>query len=310
MNKKLYTENQISFHKNINPDLSFCERPIIEKSSKSISGLPAMILGSLPAEGGGLIFEEHEKEEIVYNYPHISHFFRKFIGSGELIKGYIRYCLWLTKDDFLIARNIPILQKRFEIVRNYREQSAKKQTRDLALTPYLFAERRFYARRALIIPITTSERRPYIPISFVEDDVVIYHSSCAIYDAELWLFALLTSKMHNLWVRAVGGSLETRIRYSATLCYNTFPFPKLTTAEKEELSEFAQEILNVRDENFDMTLGEMYNPESMPEELREAHHRLDLAVERIYRSEPFASDEERLEHLFNLYTKMTKNNGR
>lgn len=305
-NKKLYIGNKISFHNNINPDLSFLERPIIEKSSRSISGLPVMILGSLPAEGGGLIFEEHEKDEILCNYPHLSHLFKKFIGSGELMKGYIRYCLWLTKDDFLIAKDIPPLQKRFEIVRNYREQSAKRQTRDLATTPYLFAERRFYAKRALIIPITTSERRPYIPISFVDEDVVIYHSSCAIYDAELWLFALLTSKMHNLWLRAVGGSLETRIRYSATLCYNTFPFPKLTTTEKEELEHLAQEILNVRDENFDMTLGEMYNPETMPEALRQAHHNLDLAVERIYRTEPFTSDEERLEYLFKLYAKMTK----
>lgn len=112
--------------------------------------------------------------------------------------------------------------------------------------------------------------------------------------------------MHNLWVRAVGGSLETRIRYSATLCYNTFPFPKLTQADKVLLSEIAQKILDIRDENFDMTLGEMYNPESMPEDLREAHHQLDLAVERIYRPEPFKSDEERLAHLFKLYAKMTK----
>ncbi len=112
--------------------------------------------------------------------------------------------------------------------------------------------------------------------------------------------------MHNLWVRAVGGRLKTDIRYSATLCYNTFPFPRLTPAEKQELERLAKKILDIRDENFDMTLGEMYNPESMPEDLREAHHQLDLAVEHIYRAEPFTSDEERLEHLFKLYAKMTK----
>ncbi len=137
-------------------------------------------------------------------------------------------------------------------------------------------------------------------------DVIVSNLANAIYDAEKWLFALLTSKMHNLWVRTVGGRLKTDYRYSATLCYNTFPFPKLTTVQKEELERLAQNILNIRDENFDMTLGEMYNPETMPEELREAHHQLDLAVERIYRPEPFASDEERLEHLFKLYAKMTK----
>lgn len=135
---------------------------------------------------------------------------------------------------------------------------------------------------------------------------VISSTAFSIYDASLWLFGLLSSYIHNLWVRTVGGRLKTDLRYTATLCYNTFPFPQLTTAEKEELERLAQNILNIRDENFDMTLGEMYNPETMPEELREAHHQLDLAVERIYRPEPFTSDEERLEHLFKLYAKMTR----
>ena len=172
--------------------------------------------------------------------------------------------------------------------------------------PNQFAYVSYKPTDAIIIPSVSSERREYIPMGYVDKDTIISNLAFAIYDAEKWLFALLTSKMHNLWVRAVGGSLETRIRYSATLCYNTFPFPKLTAAEKEELERLAQNILNIRDENFDMTLGEMYNPETMPDELRDAHHQLDLAVERIYRSEPFTSDEERLEHLFKLYSKMTK----
>ena len=128
----------------------------------------------------------------------------------------------------------------------------------------------------------SSERREYIPIGYVDKNTVILNSAFSIYGAEKLVCAMPTSKMHNLWVRTVGGRLKTDIRYSATLCYNTFPFPKLTTAEKEELERLAQNILNIRDENFDMTLGEMYNPESMP------------------------SDEERPEHLLKLYSKMTK----
>lgn len=159
----------------------------------------------------------------------------------------------------------------------------------------------------ILIPAVSSERREYIPIGYVSKDTVISNSAFAVYDAELWLFALLTSKMHNVWVRTVGGRLKTDIRYSATLCYNTFPFPKLNAEQKAELESLAQNILNIRDENFDMTLGEMYNPESMPDKLRYAHNALDFAVERSYRPKPFASDEERLEHLFNLYAKMIKN---
>lgn len=125
------------------------------------------------------------------------------------------------------------------------------------------------------------------------------------YGASLLTFSILANRMHTIWLSAIGGKLKNDYRYS-NLVYDSFPFPKLTTAEKEELERHAQNILNTRDENFDMTLGEMYNPESMPDELREAHHQLDLAVERVYRPEPFTSDEERLEHLFKLYAKMTK----
>ncbi len=201
---------------------------------------------------------------------------------------------------------INILSKRLDNIKTFRENSTEKATRESAKTPHKYFFSSYAPTDAIIVPSVSSERRDYIPIGYVSKDVIVSNLANAIYDAEKWLFALLTSKMHNLWVRTVGGRLKTDYRYSATLCYNTFPFPKLTTVQKEELERLAQNILNIRDENFDMTLGEMYNPETMPEELREAHHQLDLAVERIYRPEPFASDEERLEHLFKLYAKMTK----
>lgn len=120
------------------------------------------------------------------------------------------------------------------------------------------------------------------------------------------LFAILTSKMHNIWVRTVGGALETRIRYTNTLCYNTFPFPKINEEQKAKLTALAENILLIRENHTEMTLGEMYNPESMPMDLKWAHQALDIAVEQCYRPEPFTSDEERLEHLFKLYEKMTK----
>ena len=219
-----------------------------------------------------------------------------------------RYCLWIDDDKREIAETIRPIKERIAATENFRLNESKDGA-SLADRPHQFREHYIInenSKDKILIPSVSSERREYIPIGFVDKDIIISNLAFAIYNAEKWLFALLTSKMHNLWVKTVGGRLKTDYRYSATLCYNTFPFPKLTTAEKDELERLAQNILNIRDENFEMTLGEMYNPETMPDELREAHHQLDLAVERIYRPEPFTSDEERLEHLFKLYSKMTK----
>ncbi|MCF2580858.1 type IIL restriction-modification enzyme MmeI, partial [Bacteroides caecigallinarum] len=174
------------------------------------------------------------------------------------------------------------------------------------IVPYKFGEIRYKETECIIIPAVSSERREYIPIGFLNSGTVVSNSAFAIYDAPLWLFSILTSKMHMAWVKIIGGRLETRYRYSAQLCYNTFPFPSISEIQKKELEELAQCILDIRDQHFDMTLGEMYNPETMPEDLKEVHHNLDVAVERCYRQEPFSSDEERLEYLFKLYAKMTK----
>lgn len=271
-------------------------------------GFPEVLFGSMPRDGGHLNFEKDTAERLSTQYPNASRFIKKYVGSQELLQDVERYCLWIedSQENILLANSTPEISARLRAVSAEREASNAPSTRAYANRPHMFVQRAYKPTEAILIPRVSSERREYIPMGYVDKDTVISDSAFAVYDAEKWLFALLTSKMHNLWVRAVGGSLETRIRYSQTLCYNTFPFPKLTTAEKEELEELAQEILNIRDENFDMTLGEMYNPESMPEELHEAHHLLDLAVERIYRPEPFTSDEERLEHLFKLYAKMTK----
>lgn len=289
---------------NISPYLINADNTIIQSLSKPISNVPDMAFGSMPNDGGYLLLNKEEKESLVASYPNSGIYIHPILGSQEFIRGEERFCIWIEENQ---VDNLPenILQ-RVNYVRQLRLNSKRIATQKLALVPWRFGEVRYKPTPSIIVPAVSSERREYVPIGFLDKDTVISNSAFAIYDADKWLFALLTSKMHNLWVRAVGGRLKTDIRYSATLCYNTFPFPKLTTAEKEELERLAQNILNIRDENFDMTLGEMYNPETMPEELREAHHQLDLAVERIYRSEPFSSDEERLEHLFKLYAKMTK----
>lgn len=308
--KLLFNEQENKAYKvdNINPYLSASDNVIVAKTYNIPQGLPKAEFGCMPYDNGHLLLSESEKNSLLEKYPESDIFIKRIMGSQEFLNDIRRYCLWIDDDKREEAESIQPVKERIEATEYFRLNESKDGA-SLAERPHQFREHYVISDNSkdkVIIPRVSSERRLYIPIGYLDKNVVISDSAFAIYDAEKWLFALLTSRMHNLWVRAVGGSLETRIRYSATLCYNTFPFPKLTTAEKEELERHAQNILNIRDENFDMTLGEMYNPETMPEELREAHHQLDLAVERIYRPEPFTSDEERLEHLFKLYAKMIK----
>ena len=305
--KKLFSDT-IRIVENINPYLNSGADLIVKAAYSPLNGMQEMTYGCKANDDGNLILEQNEIDKLLREYPVAEKFIKPLMGSLEFIRDEHRFCLWIDDVDFSEAYSIPPIRDRIERNRIYR-QNGSAEAKRLAERPHQFREHYHISERSkekILVPRVSSERREYIPIGYVDKDTIISDSAFAVYDAEKWLFALLTSKMHNLWVRAVGGRLKTDIRYSATLCYNTFPFPKLTEAQKKELSILADNIITVREENYFLTLGEMYNPETMPEDLRQAHHQLDLAVERIYRPEPFASDEERLAHLFKLYAKMTK----
>ena len=291
---------------NISPYIIASNTNIVYPTNAPINNLPLMTLGNAPKDDGAFILTVEEKETFETQYPEISFFVKPFVGAEEFINDKQRYCFWITDESFAIALKNEELHRRIEKCKTMRLNSKKVATRKLAAFPYKFGEIRYKESECIIIPAVSSERREYIPIGYLKAGVVVSNSGFPVYDAPLWLFSILTSKMHMAWVKTIGGRLETRYRYSAQLCYNTFPFPSINDAQREELEALAQEVLDIRDQHFDMTLGEMYNPESMPEDLREAHQRLDLAVDSCYRPEPFASDEERLECLFKLYTKMIK----
>ena len=163
-------------------------------------------------------------------------------------------------------------------------------------------------KEALLVPVVSSERRVYIPIGFVDKGTVVYYSAFAIYDANEFDFGIVTSRFHNLWAKATSGKLENRIRYSAKLCYNTFPFPPISDEKKAEIEEAATNVLVAREPYLTVgkTLADLYDPDKMPDDLREAHHKLDDIVESCYPGYPFSSDEARLECLFKMYEKMTK----
>lgn len=303
--KNLYNGERKRKVANINPYLTAGKIVFIDKQNSSISGFPTIAFGSMPNDGGMLLLNKQEKEKLIQENESVSKIIHPILGSQEFIRNEERYCLWITEDLLSLALSINTIKNRVDLCKRIREKSRRESTRFLATVPYQFGEIRYKESTCIIIPRHSSERREYIPIGYLEAGTVVADSAFAIYDAPLWLFSILTSKMHMAWVKTVGGRLKTDYRYSAQLCYNTFPFPVIKEVQQTELEQLAQEVLDVRDQHFDMTLGEMYNPETMPDDLRDVHYRLDLTVERCYRPEPFASDEERLECLFGLYAKMT-----
>ena len=304
--KLIYGNDSYRIVEEISPYLIANSNSVIIPTHTPISKIPDMVLGSAPKDDGALILTPDEFADISALYPEYLSYVKKFVGSDELLKGNERWCFWLSEQDYINLKDIPYFSKRFDMCRSMREQSKKIPTQKLAETPYRFGEVRYKETDSIIIPIHSSENRLYIPIGFVDKDTVISNAAFGVYNAELWLFSMLSSRIHNIWVHAVGGTLETRIRYSTTLCYNTFPFPKINEEQKQRLSALAENILLTRENHTEMTLGEMYNPESMPQDLKYAHQAMDIALEQCYRPEPFTSDEERLEYLFKLYEKMAK----
>lgn len=303
--KYLFTNDRIMTANSISPYLCVGSRAIVDKQNNPPKGLPKMCFGCMPYDNGNLLLNEVERNNFVNQNPAYSKLIKQIYGSYEFINDVKRYCFWIDDNDFNFALTNSEIAKRIKRTKDFRKSSSDISGRKLALRPHQFREHPKLSK-CIIVPRVSSEHREYIPIGFLNADKVVSDSAFAIYDAPKWLFAVLTSKMHMAWVKTVGGRLKTDYRYSAQLCYNTFPFPAISESQKSELEELAQEVLDIRDEHFDMTLGEMYNPETMPDDLKDVHRRLDLAVERCYRLEPFTSDEERLECLFNLYVKMTK----
>lgn len=255
-------------------------------------------------DGGNLILTKEEKDYFILKYPESKKLIRKLYGSQEFIQGSERWCFWISDEQLDLANSIPELKERIRKVYDFRISSTAKTTNGYAAIPHKFAQRCSIESNAIIVPSTSSENRNYIPIGFLDKGTVITNSANAIYNALPFLFGIISSKMHNVWVRSIGGQLETRIRYSTEICYNTFPFPKIDDKQKKELEGHVYNILGEREKHSEKTLAQLYDPDKMPDGLHEAHRQNDLAVERCYRSRPFGSDEERLEYLFKLYEQM------
>ena len=304
--KKIYDKDHATFVNYINPYLIANCRTIVRKSNKDPEGLPKLCFGCMPYDDRDhkyLRLNAYQRKQLMDEYPASEPLIRPIYGSDEFIKGKESYCLWIDDDQLELAESIPPIKARIEANMLFRLNESKD-GQELAKRPHQFREHPDDAEK-VIIPRVSSESRNYVPMSFLNKTDIVSDSAFALYDAETWLFGILTSAMHMVWVKTVGGRLETRYRYSAQLCYNTFPFPSISEAKKQEIAEAAEEVLVTREFHIGKTLAELYDPDQMPQDLREAHERLDDIVESCYPGYPFANDEARLECLFKLYEQMT-----
>lgn len=302
--KMLFSKKISKEVENINAYLLDAANLYITGSSYSISNLPKMIYGNMPLEGGHLRFPEAEREKI-FQIEGIEKFIKRVIGGAEFLNGKKRYCFWVEDDELEEALSYEEISQRIKLVREFRINGGEV-ARSLAERSHQFRYRHMPLKHQYVIPCTSSESRDYIPIGMVDNSYVSLNSVQSVYDAEPWLFGVLHSRMHMVWVDAVGGKLKTDYRYSAKICYNTFPFPEINKTQKESLRQYVFDVLGERAKYSEKTMAYLYDPDTMPEGLKQAHQALDEAVERIYRLTPFRSDEERLEFLFKEYEKMMK----
>ena len=297
---------------NINAYLAAGPNVIVEKSSRAFGELAEMSFGNMPVDGGHLLMSGSEVEVLGLSAEHEERFIRRFYGSAEFIRGLSRYCLWIEDEHLDEVMTIPAVAERIEAVRNMRLASRDKGANAMAERAHQFREMHIGTERTIVVPSVSSESRPYLPVGLLPAGTIISNLAFALYDAPLWNMALIASRLHMVWIATVCGKLKTDFRYSNTLGWNTFPVPRLTEKNRSDLTRCAEDILLAREAHFPATIADLYevkNGESkMPANLRAAHERNDEVLERIYIGRRFRNDTERLEKLFELYTKMTAAN--
>lgn len=288
----------------INPYLVGSRINVVKRRPKPISRLPLMEYGNMPLEGTHLRFSETERNCILKKEnSDICKFIRPVIGGEEFLKNIKRYCFWIDDVDLEQAKKHDEISNRIEKVFQFRKAGGEV-AKTLAHKSHQFRYRHQAKSNLLVVPCTSSERREYLVCGNFDNSYITLNSVQVIYDSPIWIFGLLSSKMHLVWLKTVGGRLKSDFRYSTALCYNNFPFPDISEQRKQEITQCVFRILEEREKHPDKTLAQLYDPDKMPQGLREAHKANDEVIEKCYRSKPFVSDEERLEYLFKLYEKM------
>lgn len=287
--------------KNINPYLVEGDDLIIESRNNPLVKVPQISFGNMPLDGGNLIIEDEELGEFLKKEPNAKDYILSLISAREFLNNKKRWCLWLENISPKELRNMPTVMERVENVKIFRETSIAPSTQKHASTPTLFRDRK-RPNTFIVVPSTTSENRAYIPMGFFDKNYIANNSCHIIPNGDLFLFGQLTSLMHMAWVKYTCGRLESRFRYSKDIVYNNYPFPKnVNEKQKSAVEEKAKNVLNIRSQFSDCSLADLYDPLSMPPNLKKAHQELDRAVDNCYGTKSFKNDKERIEFLFGLY---------
>ena len=278
---------------------------IVEKRAQPIADIPKMIFGNKVVDGGYLRLSSSDLDMLAVPEEARSKFFRPMVGSSDFIKGETNFCLWIQDEDLAEAMQHPEIASRVEAVRKLRSESRDASANQMAARAHQFREMREGNMWTIVLPRITSGNREFLPIGIVGKETVVSSQSFALFDEPIWLISLISSRLHLAWIGTVCGRTRTDFAYSNTLGYNTFPVPKLTEKNRADLTAAAEGILLAREAHFPATIADLYDPEKMPANLRAAHDHNDEVLERIYIGRRFRNDTERLEKLFEMYTRIT-----
>lgn len=304
-NKYIYSDNNKKAVRAINPYLSEGENCIVMGSFKPLQGFPVMEIKNMTYDGGNLIFNEEEKKIILQKEPEVSKYIVKLQSGSDFIDNIYRYSFWIEEKDLNDALQFNSIKERIDKVKNFRQNSGSV-AKSLVDKSYCFRFPKRAKNHMVIIPRTTGENREYLPVGLLDNNTITTDAAYGIYDYSNWILGIIMSKMQIVWMKPLCGRLGTSFRYSSSICYNSFPFPSISEEKKKQIEEAAENVLVTRAFYPEKTLAELYDPDKMPEDLKEAHAVLDDIVESCYPGYPFANDEARLECLFKLYEKMTK----
>jgi hypothetical protein len=308
--KRLYRDDMVKQCSAIGPYLVPDSVAYVTKVNEPIGPQSTMLFGNMPRDGGHLFLETRLAEKLMAEDADARPFIKRFVGSVELINGRLRFCLWIDDNDVDAAKRSDFISQRLKLVAENRAKSDAESTRQFAKQPHRFVQIAGYAKdNVIVVPRVSSEHRPFLPVDYLNSDFVIGDRNFALYDAPLWNMAVIASRLHWVWIATVCVRLEMRFSYSNTLGWNTFPVPPLTEKNKADMTHAAENILLAREHHFPASIADLYDPDNMPADLRAAHDHNDEVLERIYIGRRFKNDTERLEKLFDLYTKITATAG-